>query len=93
MLKGSQRRRSTKPGFPTGWSLAGPHLARMMIGGDHRLLLLFAAICGAALLLAADTIGRLAFSPTVLPVGIVVAFVGVPVFLHLIVSRRREAFA
>ncbi|SEB43611.1 iron complex transport system permease protein [Nitratireductor aquibiodomus] len=73
--------------------LIGPHLARMMIGGDHRLLLPFAAICGAALLLAADTIGRLAFSPTVLPVGIVVAFVGVPVFLHLIVSRRREAFA
>lgn len=73
--------------------LIGPHLARMIIGGDHRLLLPFSAICGAAMLLAADTVGRLAFSPTVLPVGIVVAFVGVPVFLHLIISRKRETFA
>ncbi len=73
--------------------LIGPHLARMIIGGDHRLLLPFAAICGAGLLLAADTVGRLAFSPTVLPVGIVVAFVGVPVFLHLVIARKRETFA
>lgn len=73
--------------------LIGPHLARMVIGGDHRFLLPFSAICGAAMLLAADTIGRLAFSPTVFPVGIVVAFVGVPVFLHLIISRKRETFA
>ncbi|WP_116597652.1 FecCD family ABC transporter permease [Primorskyibacter marinus] len=73
--------------------LIGPHLARMIIGGDHRFLLPFSAICGAVMLLAADTLGRLAFSPTVLPVGIVVAFVGVPVFLHLIVSRKRETFA
>lgn len=73
--------------------LIGPHLARMIIGGDHRLLIPFAAICGAALLLVADTVGRLAFSPTVLPVGIVVAFVGVPMFLHLVISRKRETFA
>ncbi|WP_348641037.1 iron ABC transporter permease [Martelella sp. HB161492] len=73
--------------------LIGPHLARLLIGSDHRYLIPFSAVCGAILLLLADTIGRLAFSPTVIPVGIVVAFVGVPAFLHLIISRRSEYFA
>lgn len=73
--------------------LIGPHVARMLIGSDHRYLLPFAAITGAALLLAADTIGRLAFAPVVVPVGIVVAFVGVPLFLHLILSRQRTSYA
>lgn len=73
--------------------LIGPHLARMLIGGDHRTLLPFAAITGAMLLLVADTVGRLAFSPIVIPVGIVVAFVGVPLFLHLVIARQRESFS
>ncbi len=73
--------------------LIGPHVARLMIGSDHRYLIPFSAICGAMLLLLADTVGRMAFSPTVIPVGIVVAFVGVPLFLHLILSRRSEYFS
>lgn len=73
--------------------LIGPHVARLLIGGDHRVLIPFAAITGAALLLVADTVGRLAFSPVVIPVGIVVAFVGVPLFLHLILSRKKESFS
>lgn len=73
--------------------LIGPHVARMLIGGDHRYLLPFSAITGAGLLLATDTIGRLAFAPIVVPVGIVVAFVGVPLFLHLILSRQRTTYA
>ncbi len=73
--------------------LIGPHLARMLIGGDHRTLIPFAAITGAMLLLVADTVGRLAFTPIVIPVGIVVAFVGVPLFLHLILARQRENFS
>ncbi|WP_048645768.1 FecCD family ABC transporter permease [Nitratireductor soli] len=73
--------------------LIGPHVARLIIGGDHRFLIPFSAICGAILLLLADTAGRLVFSPTVIPVGIVVAFVGVPLFLHLILSRRSEYYA
>lgn len=72
--------------------LIGPHVARLVIGADHRYLIAFAAICGAILLLVADTVGRMVFSPTVVPVGIVVAFVGVPIFLHLILSRRTEYF-
>ncbi|WAX96982.1 iron ABC transporter permease [Aminobacter sp. NyZ550] len=73
--------------------LIGPHVARLLIGSDHRHLIPFSAICGAMLLLLADTVGRMAFSPTVIPVGIVVAFVGVPLFLHLILSRRSEYFS
>lgn len=73
--------------------LIGPHLARLLIGADHRYLIPFSAICGGMLLLLADTVGRLAFSPTVIPVGIVVAFIGVPLFLHLVLSRRSEYFS
>jgi iron complex transport system permease protein len=73
--------------------LVGPHVARLIIGADHRWLVPFSVITGGALLLVADTIGRLAFSPAVIPVGIVIAFVGVPIFLHLILARRNEYFA
>lgn len=73
--------------------LIGPHVARMLIGADHRALLPFSMLCGGALLLAADTVGRLLFSPIIIPVGIVVAFVGVPLFLHLVLSRRKEYFS
>lgn len=73
--------------------LVAPHMARMIIGTDHRLLLPFSAILGAWLLLAADAAGRLLFAPTVLPVGITVAYIGVPVFLHLVMRSRRGAGA
>lgn len=70
--------------------LVAPHMARMLIGGDHRLLLPFSALTGALLVLAADTVGRTAFSPTMIPVGIVVSYVGVPLFLYLILRGRKE---
>lgn len=69
--------------------LAGPHIARMLLGSDHRLLLPFSALVGAILLLTADTIGRLILAPVLLPVGIVVSFLGVPIFLNLLLSRRK----
>lgn len=68
--------------------LIAPHVGRMLIGGDHRLLLPFAAILGGLLLLCADLAGRLMFAPITVPVGIVVAYIGVPLFLHLLLSRR-----
>ena len=58
------------------------------MGGDHRFLLPFSGAVGALLLMAADTVGRVAFSPTTLPVGIVVSYVGVPLFLYLILRER-----
>lgn len=71
--------------------LVAPHIARMMIGNDHRWLIPFSMIVGALLLLVADTIGRSLFAPAVIPVGIIVAYVGVPLFVHLILRQRRRS--
>ncbi len=68
--------------------LVGPHMARMMIGSDHRFLLPFSCLTGALLLLVADVAARTIFAPTELPVGIVTALIGVPFFLHLLVRSR-----
>lgn len=70
--------------------LAAPHITRLLIGGDHRFLLPCTCPIGAALLLVADTIGRTAFSPTIIPVGIVIAFIGAPFFFYLLMTRRRR---
>lgn len=70
--------------------LVSPHIARMVIGADHRTLLPFSIVVGALLVLVADMVGRLAFAPVLIPVGIVVAYLAVPLFLHLLLSRRRE---
>ena len=68
--------------------LVGPHIARMIIGSDHRYLLPFSCLTGATLLLGADTIARTIIQPTELPVGIVTALLGVPFFLHLLIRSR-----
>lgn len=71
--------------------LVSPHISRMIIGNDHRWLVPFSMLVGAILLLVADTIGRALFSPAIIPVGIVVAYVGVPIFVHLILKQRRSS--
>ena len=69
--------------------LAAPHGARLLLGGDYRQVIPFSFLIGAALVLAADTLGRTVFSPVTIPVGIVVSYVGVPLFLFLILKERR----
>ena len=64
-----------------------PHAARLMLGTDYRFLLPGAALLGAAVLTASDTVSRIAFSPVELPVGILMAVLGAPFFLFLL---RRE---
>jgi iron complex transport system permease protein len=64
-----------------------PHLMRMVLGADHRLLMPAAALGGAAFLIAADTFARTILSPSELPVGVVTAFLGAPFFIYLL--RRR----
>ena len=70
--------------------LVAPHMARMIVGADHRFLLPASCLLGAVLLLAADTAARTVLSPIVLPVGILTSFLGVPLFIYLIIKRRRE---
>ncbi len=68
--------------------LVTPHLLRLAGISDMRLLLPTAALAGGTLLLAADTVARTAFAPQQLPVGVVTALIGVPVFLYLMQRRR-----
>lgn len=67
--------------------LVTPHLLRLIGISDMRLLLPTAAIGGGTLLLAADTIARTAFAPQQLPVGVITALIGVPVFLYLMQQK------
>ena len=60
-----------------------PHLARRVVGSDARVLLPACAFCGAALCLLADAIGRTIVAPSELPIGVLLAFIGVPTFLYL----------
>ncbi len=68
--------------------LVVPHLARMLGGSDHRVLLPLSAVLGGLLLLASDTLGRTLFAPVEIPAGIVMAFVGAPYFLFLMRRAR-----
>ena len=69
--------------------LVTPHLARLALGSDHRVVLPAAAVLGGALLMAADLASRVLAAPRQLPVGALTALVGVPLFL-LLMSRRRS---
>jgi iron complex transport system permease protein len=60
-----------------------PHIMRLLVGPDHRRLLPAAALSGAFLLLAADTVARTAMAPAEIPVGIITAAAGGPFFLYL----------
>lgn len=64
-----------------------PHAIRLAWGGDHRLLLPGSALAGAAFLLLADTAARTVAAPGELPVGVVTALIGVPLFV-VILTRR-----
>ena len=67
--------------------LVVPHLVRLVTGNDQRLLLPASALAGGALLMLADTLARTLIAPQQLPVGVLTALIGVPVFLFLL-SRQ-----
>lgn len=69
--------------------LAGPHIARMLVGEDQRFFLPASAFAGALLLSAASTVSKLVIPGAILPIGIVTSFIGVPIFVSLILKRRR----
>lgn len=68
--------------------LAGPHIARLLIGEDHRFLLPVSALCGALMMSIASTLSKLAIPGALIPIGIVTAIIGLPVFFALILGRR-----
>lgn len=65
-----------------------PHIVRMIIGSDNRFVIPASISFGAAFLMIADIISRLV-TVTAIPVGVVVSFIGAPVFLYLIVKQRK----
>lgn len=68
--------------------LVVPHLMRLLVGPDHRLLLPASALAGASLLLLADLLARLLLAPAELPIGIVTALIGAPFFIYLLLRGR-----
>lgn len=67
-----------------------PHLARMALGADHRLLIPAASLGGAVFLIGADTLARTMISPSELPVGVITAFLGAPFFIYLLKSKGSQ---
>lgn len=65
-----------------------PHLIRLALGNDQRLLLPASALLGGSLLVCADTLARSVIAPQQLPVGVITAFIGVPLFLYLLRRSR-----
>ncbi|MBZ0256989.1 iron ABC transporter permease, partial [bacterium] len=70
--------------------LVVPHLLRLVIGPDNRLLLPASALLGGILLLGADVVARTIVSPTELPIGLLTSLLGSPFFLFLLVQQRRR---
>jgi cobalamin transport system permease protein len=64
-----------------------PHLVRLIVGADHRLVLPATALAGAALLVGCDVAARALFAPMEIPVGVITALVGAPFFLWLLMRR------
>ncbi len=77
---------------PVGFiGLIVPHLVRAITGPDYRWILPYSALLGATLMVLADVIGRIIARPGELPVGIVVAFIGAPLFFVLVFHRKGVA--
>lgn len=70
--------------------IVAPHIANLLVGGDCRVQMPLSALLGALLLVSADLLGRTVASPVIVPVGIVVSFIGVPIFVYLILKSREE---
>jgi len=68
--------------------LVVPHMLRLVLGNDQRLILPACALAGGALLVLADALARVVIAPEQLPVGVITALVGVPTFLYLLYRSR-----
>jgi iron complex transport system permease protein len=76
-------------GGPVGFiGIVVPHLVRLIVGPDHRLVLPASALFGAAFLISCDVAARTVIAPIELPVGVITALVGGPFFLWLLVRRK-----
>jgi iron complex transport system permease protein len=70
--------------------LVVPHMVRRVLGSDHRFLIPATILLGALLLLVSDTAARLMLAPHVLPVSVLTAFMGAPLFMYLIIRGYKK---
>ncbi|WP_193224546.1 FecCD family ABC transporter permease [Bacillus sp. B1-b2] len=68
-----------------------PHFVRIMIGPDHKHLLAISVLTGSGFLILADLLARTIISPTELPIGVITALIGAPVFAYLLLKRRKRS--
>ena len=73
--------------------LVVPHLVRMVVGSDHKVLLPGSMLLGASLLISADLLCRTIVAPAELPIGILTAFIGTPLFLGILISKTRKSYS
>jgi len=69
--------------------LVVPHFVRLVAGPDHRFLIPASAVLGGTLLIATDMLARVIIAPTELPVGIITALIGAPMFVYLLKKRKK----
>lgn len=69
--------------------IIAPHISRILMGDDHRYSIVLSGLIGAVLIVVSDYVGRTIVSPIIVPIGIVVSFVGIPIFIYLIMSSKR----
>mgnify|MGYP000849818930 CR=1 FL=1 len=67
-----------------------PHISRLVVGPDNRILLPFSGLVGATFLIFADTLARFLLRPTEIPIGIITASFGGPFFLYLLIRNKRN---
>ncbi|MCR4443180.1 MAG: iron ABC transporter permease [Peptococcaceae bacterium] len=67
-----------------------PHICRLLVGPDNRILVPFAALAGAIFLILADTLARLILAPAEMPTGIITAAVGGPFFIYLLIRSKMK---
>jgi len=68
--------------------LVVPHIARLLIGPDHRIMLPASALLGAIFLILCDVLARIVIAPSEIPIGAITALVGAPLFIYLL--RRKN---
>lgn len=73
--------------------LVGPHVARMLLGEDQRYLLPGSMLCGALLLSVTSIVSKVLVPGVVIPVGIITALIGVPFFIAIVFTRRKQMWS
>ncbi|HEY5560644.1 MAG TPA: iron chelate uptake ABC transporter family permease subunit [Clostridiaceae bacterium] len=72
--------------------LISPHVARMLVGPDHKKLIPFSAIGGAIFMVLADTLSRTIVAPAEIPIGAITSLIGAPYFIFLLMKTKKKVF-